>query len=165
MLKHEKILTLDALLALLGGMPGKRVVFTNGCFDILHPGHVDLLERAAALGDILVLGLNSDDSVRRQNKGQARPFNPFEARAFVLAHLSSVDHIIGFDEDTPEKLIRAIRPLVLVKGGDWPVDRIVGAPFVQSYGGEVRSLPLIEGWSTTGLAQKIAELGRRGVKI
>ena len=142
---------------------GKRIVFTNGCYDILHPGHVDLLERARALGDILVLGLNSDDSVRRQNKGEGRPFNPFEARAFVLAHLASVDFVTGFDEDTPLKLIRTLRPHVLVKGGDWSHDKIVGHEIVEADGGKVYSLPLIDGYSTTALAKRIAELGRKGL--
>ena len=142
---------------------GKRIVFTNGCYDILHPGHVDLLERARALGDVLVLGLNSDDSVRRQNKGAGRPFNTFPARAFVLAHLASVDFVTGFDEGTPLELIRAVRPHVLVKGGDWAPDRVVGREIVEGDGGEVHCLPLLEGFSTTGLARRIAELGRKGL--
>ena len=142
---------------------GRRIVFTNGCYDIVHPGHVDLLERARALGDILVLGLNSDDSVRRQNKGAGRPFNSFEARAFVLAHLASVDFVTGFDEDTPLELIRTLRPHVLVKGGDWAHDKIVGHDIVEADGGKVYSLPLIEGFSTTALARRIAELGRKGL--
>ncbi|HIW79634.1 MAG TPA: D-glycero-beta-D-manno-heptose 1-phosphate adenylyltransferase [Candidatus Bilophila faecipullorum] len=137
---------------------GKRIVFTNGCYDILHPGHVDLLERAKALGDALVLGLNSDASVKRQGKGDDRPVNPYPVRAFVLAHLESVDFVVPFDEDTPAALIEAVQPDVLVKGGDWPVERIVGRETVQARGGEVVSLPLIEGYSTTALIEKI----RRG---
>ena len=137
---------------------GKRIVFTNGCYDIVHPGHVDLLERARALGDVLVLGLNSDDSVRRQNKGPERPVNPYPARAFVLAHLASVDAVTGFDEDTPENLIRAILPDVLVKGGDWTPDRIVGRDIVEARGGRVVSLPLLPGYSTTAIVNKL--LGR-----
>ncbi|MBO4318809.1 MAG: adenylyltransferase/cytidyltransferase family protein [Mailhella sp.] len=160
MLTHPKIVTAEELQRRLAEKRPERLVFTNGCYDILHPGHVDLLARAAALGDMLVLGLNSDDSVRRQNKGPGRPFNAFEARAFVLAHLESVDHVVRFDEDTPERLIRVLRPDVLVKGGDWDVSRIAGADFVRSYGGEVFSLPLLEGWSTTRLAGKIMALGR-----
>lgn len=157
MLTHPNVLPLDALLETLAPLrtAGKRIVFTNGCFDILHPGHADLLERAKASGDILVLGLNSDDSVRRQGKGEDRPFNPYEARAFVLAHLRSVDYVTGFDEDTPLALIAAIKPDVLVKGGDWPVDTIVGADIVAGNGGQVLSLSLIEGFSTTGLARRI----------
>jgi len=156
-LSHPSVLSLDALLAAL--MPlraaGKRIVFTNGCFDIVHPGHVDLLERAKATGDVLVLGLNSDASVRRLGKGDDRPFNSYESRAFVLAHLRSVDFVTGFDDDTPFALIEAVRPDVLVKGGDWPVEKIVGADIVTANGGTVLSLPLIEGFSTTGLAEKI----------
>lgn len=156
-LLHPNILPLDALLARLAPLraAGRRIVFTNGCFDILHPGHVDLLERARAEGDALVLGLNSDDSVRRQGKGDDRPFNAYEARAFVLAHLRSVDFVTLFDEDTPLALITAVKPDVLVKGGDWPVEKIVGADVVIATGGKVLSLPLIEGFSTTGLAARI----------
>ncbi len=156
-LAHPRVLPLGALLDALGPLrgAGKTIVFTNGCFDIVHPGHVDLLERARAEGDMLVLGLNSDDSVRRQGKGGDRPFNRFEARAFVLAHLRSVDFVTGFAEDTPLELIRAVKPDVLVKGGDWPVDGIVGADIVKNRGGRVLSLPLLEGFSTTGLAERI----------
>lgn len=156
-LSHPKVLTLDALLAALAPLraAGKRIVFTNGCFDIIHPGHVDLLERARAEGDALVLGLNSDASVRRQGKGEGRPFNAYEARAFVLAHLRAVDFVTGFDDDTPLTLIAAVKPDVLVKGGDWPVERIAGADFVLASGGNVLSLPLLEGFSTTGLAARI----------
>lgn len=156
-LSHPNVLERDALLAKLAPLraAGKTIVFTNGCFDILHPGHVDLLERARAEGDALVLGLNSDASVRRQGKGDDRPFNTYAARAFVLAHLRSVDFVTGFDEDTPLALITAVRPDVLVKGGDWPTDRIVGGEVVASCGGRVLSLPLIEGFSTTGLAERI----------
>lgn len=156
-LSHPNVLELGALLAKLAPLraAGKRIVFTNGCFDIVHPGHVDLLERAKAEGDVLVLGLNSDASVRRQGKGDDRPFNTYEARAFVLAHLRSVDFVTGFDDDTPLALITAVQPDVLVKGGDWPVDRIVGNEAVAARGGRVLSLPLIEGFSTTGLAERI----------
>lgn len=132
-----------------------RLVFTNGCFDILHPGHVDLLQRARALGDGLLLGLNSDASVRRLGKGPERPLNSEAERAFVLAGLSCVDFVIVFDEDTPLELIRAVRPRVLVKGGDWSVEKIVGREIVQADGGEVRSLALLPGYSTTGLVERI----------
>lgn len=135
---------------------GKKIVFTNGCFDIVHPGHVDLLQRAKELGDILVLGLNSDESVKNQGKGDDRPFNPYEARAFVLAHLESVDIIVPFNDDTPIKLIEAFVPDILVKGGDWDISRIVGRDVVEKNGGKVYSLPLIQGFSTTALADKIA---------
>ena len=156
-LTHPKLLPLPELLAALKPLrrAGKRLVFTNGCFDILHPGHVDLLARARELGDALILGLNSDDSVRRQNKGPDRPINPFPARAFVLAHLTAVDFVTRFDEDTPYELIRALRPQVLVKGGDWTPERIVGRDIVEADGGAVTSLPLIPGYSTTALIAAI----------
>lgn len=165
-LRHPKMADLPELLDRLAPLraAGRRIVFTNGCFDILHPGHVDLLARARALGDLLVLGLNSDDSVRRLGKGAGRPFNPCVARAFVLAHLESVDFVTPFEEDTPLELIRAVRPHVLVKGGDWRPDRIVGRDVVEADGGEVRALPLLSGWSTTGLARRIADLGRQGLE-
>lgn len=157
-LHHAKILPLPALLAALHALraEGKRIVFTNGCFDILHPGHVDLLARAKALGDVLIMGLNSDDSVRRQGKCGERPFNTFAARAFVLAHLASVDFVVEFDDDTPLRLIEAILPDVLVKGGDWQPEAIVGRECVERNGGQVLSLPLIPGYSTTALAERIA---------
>ena len=156
-LSHPAVLDRRRLGPVLEGLrdSGKRIVFTNGCFDILHPGHVDLLERARAEGDALILGLNSDASVRRQNKGGDRPVNPFEARAFVLAHLRAVDIVTGFDEDTPLELIRFIRPQVLVKGGDWLPEHIVGREIVEEAGGRVLSLPLIAGFSTTALIRKI----------
>ena len=143
----------------LNGISSKvrKIVFTNGCFDILHVGHVDLLQRAKELGDILVLGLNSDTSVKNQGKGDDRPFNTYEARAFVLAHLESVDIVVSFDEDTPIKLIEAFVPHVLVKGGDWRIENIVGREIVEDNGGKVYSLPLIQGYSTTNLADKIAK--------
>lgn len=134
---------------------GKQIVFTNGCFDILHPGHVDLLQRARAEGDVLVLGLNSDASVHRQGKGPGRPVNTFAARAFVLAHLGSVDYVVEFDEDTPYELVRIVQPDVLIKGGDWTPERIVGRDVVEAKGGRVLSLPLIKGFSTTGIIERI----------
>ncbi len=156
-LNHPGMVELPELLDRLEALrnAGKRIVFTNGCYDILHPGHVDLLARTRTLGDALVLGLNSDESVKRQGKGDDRPVNPYPVRAFVLAHLESVDFVIRFDEDTPARLIEAVQPDVLVKGGDWPVERIVGRETVQRRGGEVVSLPLLEGYSTTALIEKI----------
>ena len=133
---------------------GKRVVFTNGCFDVLHPGHVDLLKRAKAEGDVLVVGLNSDASVRRQNKGPERPVNSEAVRAFMLAHLAAVDYVVIFSEDTPFELIRALEPDVLVKGGDWTPDKIVGADLVLARGGKVLSLPLLGDFSTTAWLEK-----------
>ncbi len=136
-------------------MPGHKLVFTNGCYDVLHPGHVDLLTRARALGDTLILGLNSDESVKMLGKGDDRPLNSQEDRAFVLAALECVDYIVIFHESTPLELIKACRPQVLVKGGDWPVDQIVGNEVVTKAGGEVHSLPLLEDFSTTGFLEKV----------
>lgn len=154
-LAHAKVLGLDAFLARRRALPPDyRLVFTNGCFDLLHPGHVDLLARARALGDGLILGLNSDDSVRRL-KGPERPVVSARERAFVLAGLASVDFVVVFGEDTPLELITAVRPQVLVKGGDWPVERIVGREVVQADGGGVHSLPLLPGYSTTALIERI----------
>ena len=136
---------------------GQRVVFTNGCFDLLHRGHIRYLEQARSLGDLLVVALNSDASVRRL-KGKIRPVVPEAERAEVLAALAAVDLVMIFDELDPARVIRAVRPDVLVKGGDWPVDRIVGADFVQSAGGTVRSLPYVEGMSTSALIRRITEI-------
>ena len=134
----------------------KKVVFTNGCFDILHSGHIQYLEQAKALGDILVLGLNSDDSVRRI-KGAPRPIVSEKDRAFVVAALQCVDLVVIFEQDTPYELIRLLKPDILVKGGDWKPEDIVGADIVQAYGGKVLSLPYRLGISTTELFRKIAE--------
>ena len=133
---------------------GHTVVFTNGCFDILHPGHVRYLEAARALGDCLVVGLNSDESVRRL-KGPRRPICTQDERATVLAALESVDFVTVFDEDTPLRLIEAVRPDVLVKGGDWAPDRIVGRDVVESHGGRVVTIPFVPGKSTTGIVERI----------
>lgn len=133
---------------------GQRIVFTNGCFDLLHPGHISLLRQSAALGDRLVVGLNSDASVRRL-KGPTRPIQGEQARAMLLGALQDVDSVILFDEDTPAKLIEAIRPDFLVKGSDYQVENIAGAKFVQSYGGQVRLVDLVDGFSTTEIAHKI----------
>ena len=138
-----------------------KVVFTNGCFDILHPGHVDYLERARSMGDCLVVGLNSDSSVRRL-KGPLRPVNDQAARARVLAGLACVDFVMIFEEDTPLELIKAVCPDVLVKGGDWSVDRIVGREQVEARGGTVCSIPLLEGYSTTGTIDRIVAMHKKG---
>lgn len=132
-------------------------VFTNGCFDILHPGHLAFLAKARKKGDILIVGLNSDESVRRL-KGDQRPINSFEDRVLMLAGLESVDYITGFEDDTPAELIQIIKPDVLVKGGDYTVDNIVGAAFVKSYGGKVEALSFEEGYSTSNIIQKIKSL-------
>ena len=134
----------------------KKIVFTNGCFDILHSGHIQYLEQAKALGDILVIGLNSDDSVRRI-KGAPRPIVSEMDRAFVVAALQCVDLVVIFEQDTPYELIRLLKPDILVKGGDWKPEDIVGADIVQAYGGKVLSLPYRLGISTTELFRKIAE--------
>ncbi len=136
---------------------GVRVVFTNGCFDLLHPGHVDYLERARELGDHLVVGVNSDASVRRL-KGARRPVNDEQARTAVLAGLGCVDSVIIFEEDTPLELIRKIRPHVLVKGGDWPIDQIVGRDIVEADGGRVLSIPLLPGYSSTAIIERVCSL-------
>ena len=136
-------------------MKGDRIVFTNGFFDILHRGHVEYLQEAAALGDRLIIGLNSDASVRRLGKAADRPLNDEQSRAKVLSALRLVDAVVIFDQDTPLELIQAIAPEVLVKGGDWKEDRIVGAEVVKARGGEVRSLKLVDGFSTTALIEKI----------
>ncbi len=133
---------------------GRRIVFTNGCFDILHRGHITYLNQAKELGDVLVVGLNSDDGVRRL-KGAERPINPLGDRADVLAALSCIDHIVAFDEDTPVRLIERIRPDVFVKGGDYRPDMLPEAPVVEALGGVVRILPYVEDRSTTGIIQHI----------
>jgi rfaE bifunctional protein nucleotidyltransferase chain/domain len=131
-----------------------RIVFTNGCFDILHYGHIHYLAQARDLGDRLVVGLNSGDSVRRL-KGSGRPINDEPTRQLLLAALAMVDAVVVFDEDTPYELIRQVGPDVLVKGGDWAPEQIIGSDLVLARGGEVRSLPYIEGYSTTRIEQKI----------
>lgn len=135
---------------------GQKVVFTNGCFDILHIGHVRYLEEARALGDLLVVALNSDASVKRL-KGPSRPLQMEQDRAEILSSLRSVDYTVIFDEDTPLKVIESILPDILVKGGDWSVDQIVGSQVVLANGGQVRSLQFVEGRSTTKVVEKMKE--------
>ncbi|EPZ50550.1 bifunctional protein RfaE, domain II [Bacteriovorax sp. BAL6_X] len=132
----------------------KRIVFTNGCFDILHRGHLMYLNEAKKLGDILIIGLNSDSSVKRL-KGEDRPVNSEGDRLFMLENLKSVDKVFLFDEDTPYDLISAVLPSVLVKGGDWAIDQIVGHDIVTANGGQVLSLNFEDGYSTTNLIEKI----------
>jgi D-beta-D-heptose 7-phosphate kinase/D-beta-D-heptose 1-phosphate adenosyltransferase len=136
----------------------KRVVFTNGCFDLLHLGHVRLLEQARKLGDALVVGLNSDSSVRRL-KGDGRPLVAEAGRAEVLAALECVDAVTIFEEDTPRELIAALVPDVLVKGGDWAADKIVGRAEVEAAGGKVVVVPYVEGYSTSALIEQIRRKG------
>jgi rfaE bifunctional protein nucleotidyltransferase chain/domain len=138
----------------LNANKGKKIVFTNGCFDILHRGHAAYLAEAKKLGDLLVMGVNSDASVKRL-KGPERPINNEQDRKFVLSQLRSVDFVEIFMEDTPLNLILKIRPKVLVKGGDWKIDQIVGGKEVISWGGDVLSLNFIDGYSTTSIIQKI----------
>jgi len=133
---------------------GQRVVFTNGCFDVLHVGHVQYLQDARSQGDVLIVGVNSDASIRAL-KGPSRPVQPLEARAHVLAALQAVDYVVAFAENTPLKLIQAVRPDVLVKGADYRAEDVVGGRFVESYGGRVYLAPLREGFSTTGLIEKL----------
>jgi len=133
---------------------GKKIVFTNGCFDLLHPGHIDYLDRAAELGDILIIGLNDDDSIRRL-KGEFRPINPLQDRAIMLAALRAVDLVVPFAEDTPLNLITTLMPDILIKGGDYQPDDIVGATEVRQSGGEVIVMPFIDGHSSTSLIQHI----------
>ncbi|MBS1941805.1 MAG: D-glycero-beta-D-manno-heptose 1-phosphate adenylyltransferase [Bacteroidetes bacterium] len=136
-----------------------RIVFTNGVFDILHRGHATYLEQAAALGHRLIVGVNSDASVKRLGKGENRPLNTEGDRAAVIAALRCVDAVVIFGEDTPLELVQAIGPDVLVKGGDWTVDKIAGGEYVKGYGGEVRSIPLVQGLSTTALVERIRHGG------
>ena len=157
-----KVLTIEALTDKRERLrrAGKRVVFTNGCFDLLHPGHVRYLTEARALGDALVVGLNSDRSVRLL-KGAGRPILKESERAEVLAALEAVDYVVVFDEDTPQELIALLLPDVLAKGGDWPLDQIVGREEVEAAGGKVVSLPYVEGSSTSDIIQKILLGDRR----
>ena len=144
----------DNLRPLLDYMENKKTVFTNGCFDILHVGHARYLNEAAALGDLLVVGLNTDESVRNL-KGSRRPIVPENERAEMLCHLKVVNAVVLFSNHTPLKLIKALNPQVLVKGGDWSAEDIVGSDVVLKNGGIVKSLSLVEGRSTTNIVDKI----------
>lgn len=154
----NKIIPKDKIASVINNLriKGKKIVFTNGCFDILHSGHIEYLERARGLGDILIVGLNSDSSVKRL-KGQGRPFNQQKERAKMLASLSSVNLVSVFHEDTPLKLIQNINPDILTKGGDYSAKEIVGAKFVEENGGYVQILPFVEGISTTGIVKGIVQ--------
>jgi rfaE bifunctional protein nucleotidyltransferase chain/domain len=153
---HPAVLTLDELILQFG--PGKRngrrVVFTNGCFDLLHPGHIKILEAARAQGDALIVGLNSDNSVKAL-KGPGRPVIPQQERAEVLANLECVDAVVVFDELTPQKTVAALLPDILVKGGDWPGNQIVGREEVEAAGGKVVLIDVVEGHSTTEILRKM----------
>lgn len=155
----DKILSVQALLATLTARRarGERLVFTNGCFDLLHIGHTRYLQEARTLGDCLIVGVNSDASVRAI-KPDGRPIVPETQRAEVLAALTCVDHVVIFDEPDPQTLIAAVQPDVLVKGGDWPLDQIVGRDTVEARGGRVMTIPLIPDVSTTSLIRRIQSL-------
>ncbi len=150
-----RLLEREALLAEVAARrrQGARVVFTNGCFDLLHPGHISLLEQSRALGDLLVVAVNSDPGVRHL-KGPGRPLVPERERAELLAALQAVDYVTVFNEPTPRELIARLLPDVLVKGGDWGLDAIVGREEVEAAGGRVVSMELLEGYSTSGLIEK-----------
>jgi rfaE bifunctional protein nucleotidyltransferase chain/domain len=151
---ERKLCAPDELAARIATLP-RPLVFTNGCFDILHRGHVTYLAQARALGAAMLVALNTDASVRRQGKGDDRPVNALQDRAAVMAALQSVNLVTWFDEDTPLDLIVQVRPDVLVKGGDWPIERIVGAAEVQHFGGSVHSIPFAYERSTTSLLRRI----------
>ena len=133
---------------------GKKIVFTNGCFDILHAGHVDIFQQARNLGDALVVAVNSDISIKKI-KGEKRPVVPQAQRMQVLAALEAIDYVVIFDEENPLKIIKEIQPDILVKGGDWPVETIVGREIVEKKGGKVLSIPLMEGISTTNIIEEV----------
>jgi rfaE bifunctional protein nucleotidyltransferase chain/domain len=160
---HPAVLTLDEIILRFGREKrnGKRVVFTNGCFDLLHPGHIESLETARAMGDALIVGINSDESVRTL-KGPGRPVIPAEERAEILASLESVDAVLIFEELTPQRVIAALLPDVLVKGGDWPGNQIVGREEVEAAGGKVVRVEVVEGYSTSEILRKIRESGKEG---
>ena len=153
---QNKVLSREALAHLCSGwrVKGYKIIFTNGCFDILHEGHIALLLTAAELGHKLVLGLNTDASVKKL-KGESRPINREQSRALVMAAQLYVDAVTLFDEDTPLELIQAIRPDVIVKGGDYTPETVVGNDFVRSYGGEVVIVPTVQGFSTTNIINKM----------
>lgn len=162
---QKKIVSLNDLIQEITALKSqqKKIVFTNGCFDILHKGHVVYLNRAADFGDVLVLGLNSDNSVKRQGKGEDRPINSFDSRALIIAGLSCVDYVVEFDDDTPMNLIEQIIPDVLIKGGDYDKNEtdknakkyIVGRETVLANGGKVEVIDFVQGFSTTSIIQKL----------
>lgn len=136
---------------------GNKIVFTNGCFDLLHPGHIDYLSKAKKMGDVLVVGLNADISIKLL-KGEKRPINNLAFRSTMLSALSCVDYIVPFEDETPAALIEVIAPQVLVKGGDYEITNIVGAKFVQKTGGEVTVIPFLDGYSSSSIISKIQSL-------
>jgi rfaE bifunctional protein nucleotidyltransferase chain/domain len=158
-MKSDKIITVAQASDLTKDLQkiNKKVVFTNGCFDLIHPGHIDYLRKAKACGDILIIGLNSDASIQRL-KGKERPINDFYFRSSILAALEFVDYIVKFEDDTPLFLIKQISPNILIKGSDYTVDKIVGAKEVLEKGGEVKTIDFLEGFSSTSIINKIKNL-------
>jgi D-beta-D-heptose 7-phosphate kinase/D-beta-D-heptose 1-phosphate adenosyltransferase len=154
----SKIKNLDVLARIIATEKdhGKRIVFTNGCFDLLHAGHVKYLQKARSLGDLLVMGLNSDASVRRL-KGEKRPLIGEDERAHILAALDCIDYVVLFDQDTPLELITILKPHILVKGGDYTAEAVVGREVVEAYGGRVELVPFVDGKSTTNIIERILE--------
>lgn len=152
----DKLLSRDAMAAVMETRREQRSVFTNGCFDLLHVGHVDYLFRARALGDFLIVGLNDDDSVRRL-KGEKRPLNRADDRALLLAALEAVDYVVLFSEDTPLQLLERLRPALYVKAADYRVEDLPETPLVRSWGGTVQIMPFVEGRSTTDVVRVIRE--------
>ena len=159
---QSKIFDLDKLTRLRNSWrkKGQTVVFTNGCFDILHAGHIKYLEAASQLGDHLIVALNDDDSVKRL-KGEERPINVLNSRLYIVASLRCVDAVCSFSEDTPLDVIEALKPDILVKGGDYKPENVVGAEEVRSWGGRVEIIPFVEGYSTTKLESRILDLHRK----
>lgn len=157
---EEKILSVNDMKKVInnpnGNLKEKKFVFTNGCFDIIHAGHISYLSKAASLGDALIIGLNSDESVRRI-KGEKRPLVKQEDRAYVLAGLECVDYVVYFNEDTPVELLSELQPHIHVKGGDYTIDDLPETPVVHGYGGEVAVLPFLEGRSTTDIVKLILD--------
>lgn len=153
---QDKIVNRETLAGICAGwrVKGDKIIFTNGCFDILHQGHIKLLLSAAELGNKVVLGLNTDASVKKL-KGENRPINDEQSRALVMAAQLFVDAVCLFEEDTPLELIKAIRPDVIVKGGDYTPETVIGNDFVKTYGGEVVIIPTVKGFSTTGIIEKM----------
>ena len=158
--ENRRVLTREQAVTLIASLrsQGRVVVFTNGVFDLLHPGHLRYLREARALGDALIVGLNADSSVRR-NKGPGRPVTPESERAEILSALACVDAVVFFDEDTPAAIVSALQPDILVKGADWPADQIVGRDTVEARGGRVVRIPVEQGYSTTAILAKIRATG------
>jgi D-glycero-beta-D-manno-heptose 1-phosphate adenylyltransferase len=148
-----KVVEFSKISSELSPLRSRKIVFTNGCFDLLHVGHIRYLQEAKAQGDLLVVGVNADASVKRL-KGPTRPIQNEDDRAEILAALAAVDYVIIFPEDTPAELIQSVRPNILVKGGDWKPEQIVGSQFVMSYGGQVKSLQFVQDRSTTKIIEK-----------